>query len=100
MGQSILLRDFYLQDMDRGKYIPMFPPSTPDNVDSTLAVTVHFGLRLREDHSSSPGPVCFPLGLLHEVIINPMPDAKGVAPTTLLKECHEKPEMELTSLRG
>ena len=85
--------------MGRDRFTLTSPPSTPDNGDSALAFTVHFGLRLREDHSSSPGPVCFPLGFHpHEVNIIPMLDAKGVAPTTLLKECHGKPEMEHTSL--
>ena len=87
--------------MGGDRFILMFPPSTIDNVDSALASAVHFGLRLLEDHSSSPGPVCISLGFhLHAVNIIPMPDAKGVAPTTLLKECHGKPEMEHTSLAG
>ena len=60
--QSVLLRDFNLQDTGRDRFTLTSLPSKSDNVDSALAFTVHFGLRLREDHSSSPGPVCFPSG--------------------------------------
>ena len=78
------------------------PSSTIDDADSFLAPAVHFGLRLFEDHTPSSGPVCISLGLQFHAVssIDPMPGVKGVAHTTLLKECHDMPEKEHTSLAG
>ena len=73
-----------------------------NNFDSFLALAVHFGLRLLEDHTSPPGPVCIALGLQLHVVnsITPLPEDKDVALTTLLKEWLGKPEKEPASLAG
>ena len=62
-----------------------------DKFGSPLALAVHFGLRLLEDHSSLSGRVCFALGLQ-------LPEDKDVARTTLLKERLGRTRKELTSL--
>ena len=79
---------------DRTRIIPRFPsPSTIDDFDSFLALAAHFGSRLPEEYTFSPGPVCFALDLQ-------LPEGKDVAPTTLLKECFGKPGKEPASLAG
>ena len=101
--QNIFRRNFNLPNRDGIMFIRMYlPASTIDDVDSFLALTVHFGFRLFEDHTPSPGPVCISLGLqLHEVnSINPMSEVKGVAHTALLDECLGMPEKEHTRLVG
>ena len=66
-----------------------------DNINSSLALAAHLGLRLSptKGHMSPPGPVCIALGPQYGVDNNTisLPEDKVVAPTTLLKEWLDKP---------
>ena len=93
-GQILLRKNFNLPCRDGVRFIPLFPsPSASDDSDSFLVLAVHLGPRLPEGSTSSSGPVCIALDL-------PLPEDRGVVPTTLPRGWSGKPGKEHASPAG